>query len=96
MPYVLRLIPMTEALGVLAESLDPEATPVYLEWFDVDGRDGLGSETLTFDIAKALRFETTEQALAAWKRQSNVRPIRPDGKPNRPLTAYSAEVHRVP
>ena len=42
--------------------------------------------------ADALEYPSTIAALEAWRRVSARAPVRPDGKPNRPLTAYTVEV----
>lgn len=60
-----------------------------LKAFDPDARDGRGLVVWTRDRAQALRFASLGDAVETWKRQSHVRPIRPDGQPNRPLTAYN-------
>ena len=67
----------------------------YLEWSDPDANRGMGAECWTDDRKKAQRFATVNEALACWKAQSLVRPIRPDGRPNRPLTAYSIETECI-
>jgi len=67
----------------------------YLEWSDPDANNGMGAERWTSDPAKAKRFLTFEAALACWKAQSTVRPWRDDGRPNRPLTAYSVTPERL-
>jgi hypothetical protein len=67
----------------------------YLEWADPDARGGFGDDGWTDDIAKAKRFATFSDAVECWKRQSTVRPIRDDGKPNRPLTAFSVYPQEV-
>ena len=59
---------------------------------DVDAREGRGSVELSKDPARALRFATAAEALQYWQRQSSVQPLRDDGKPNRPLTAYTCRV----
>ncbi len=61
----------------------------YLSWFDVDALRGKGGCRFTPDPLLALRFESQEAALEAWRKQSTVRPLREDGRPNRPLTAIS-------
>lgn len=61
----------------------------YLLWFDPDAHGGLGEARWTSDRAEALRFADMGAALDCWKRQSRVKPIRADGAPNRPMTAYS-------
>lgn len=61
----------------------------YLQAFDVDAFDGRGDATFTDDKAKALVFDSLAKAFETWKTQSTIRPLRPDGKPNRPLTAFT-------
>ena len=67
----------------------------YLEWSDPDANRGLGDDRWTADLAKAKRFDSFEAATACWKAQSTKRPFRPDGKPNRPMTAYSVTFEKV-
>jgi hypothetical protein len=70
--------------------------PVYLEDFDLEFRGGLGKATLTADPSKALPFETLESLFETWSTISRTKPRREDGRPNRPLTAYSFEPEQVP
>jgi hypothetical protein len=69
-------------------------TPVhgFLKAFDPDAHDGRGDIVFTRDVSQALKFDDGAQALECWRRQSTVRPVRPDGKPNRPLTAFTIEI----
>jgi hypothetical protein len=62
---------------------------------DVEARDGRGRVTFSVVEADARRFADVGEALDYWKRPSTVRPLRPDGKPNRPLSAYSVELRQV-
>jgi hypothetical protein len=73
---------------------DVELGP-YLEWSDPDANNGMGDERWTDDMTKAQRFASYVGAMECWRAQSNVRPIRPDGRPNRPLTAYSVVAEKV-
>lgn len=75
--------------GPTHEGPNPTVDGEYLESFDPDAHDGRGDATFTSDKAKAKRFPDMLGALQEWKRQSTVRPIRPDGKANRPLTSFS-------
>lgn len=68
----------------------------YLEWLDPDAKRGLGDDRWTSDITKAKRFGSFEEAMACWKAQSRIRPFRSDGRANRPMTAYSVTVEKVP
>lgn len=86
MAYVIRLIDDT------THTFDE---PVWLRSLDVDAHDGLGDVRLTHDREQAARFASIETAWECWTRTSTVRPLRPDGKPNRPLTAYTVEFEPV-
>jgi len=68
----------------------------YLEWSDPNAKDGLGDDGWTDDPAKAKRFPSFTAAMECWKAQSTVRPLRDDGRPNRPLTAYSVALIDLP
>jgi hypothetical protein len=67
----------------------------YLEWSDPDANDGLGDDRWTDDPAKAKRFKSFAAAALCWKAQSTVRPLRDDGEPNRPMTAYSVTIEKI-
>lgn len=59
---------------------DPNAMPVPVIEF-------------AHDRAHALRFASHIEAAECWRAVREPEPIRPwDGKPNRPLTAYSVEI----
>ena len=64
----------------------------YLESFDPDAYGGRGYVTWTPDLSKAMRFTSVVEAFEMRWRQPTVLPLRPDGKPNRPLTAYTTEI----
>lgn len=61
----------------------------YLESYDPDRNAFEGAIVVTRNKADAMRFADVKQALAFWKQQSRTLPLRPDGEPNRPLTAFS-------
>ena len=67
----------------------------YLQSSNPDANWGRGHETWTDDVSEAKRFATFGDAMDCWKAQSTVRPFRNDGRPNRPLTAYSVEPQRI-
>lgn len=64
----------------------------YVKNFDVDGANGLGVVLVTHDVEEAWRFENNTEAFQLWNKQSTVKPIRSDGMPNKPLTAYTVEL----
>jgi hypothetical protein len=56
-----------------------------LAFYDPDSYFGAGE----------FRFPSAADAFDEWKRVSTVRPIRHDGKPNRPLSAFTLKVMPV-
>jgi len=84
----------TVALAAAAASGEVVQGP-YLEWSDPDANDGAGDERWTNDRDKAKRFASFMDVMDCWKAQSRKRPFRSDGRPNRPLTAYSVSPERV-
>jgi hypothetical protein len=68
----------------------------YLESFDHEVFNGEGYGEFTPDPAKAKRFPDFAAAVLFWRRPSKVRPRRPDGEPNRPLTALTVEIVDAP
>ena len=79
----------------LAKGIEPNKGP-YVISCDTDAWEGRGAVVFTHDITKAKRFENISEALEYWRRQSRVVPLRPDGKPNRPLTAYHVTFETAP
>lgn len=69
---------------------------MWLVSCDVDANDGRGEVMATPIEHLARTFESAAEALEYWRRPSTVHPTRPDGKPNRPLTAYTVSIEKVP
>jgi hypothetical protein len=88
MPVVLRVV---DFAGIHLGDFTPAEPGDFLVRFDVDARDGRGEAVWSPDLEDALHFPDGITAMRAWKMQSKVRPYRDDGKPNRPLTAYTVE-----
>lgn len=51
-----------------------------------------GAISLVTDVAKAKRYESARDALDAYNAVSPAIPVRPDGEPNRPMTAFDVEM----
>jgi hypothetical protein len=70
----------------------------YLKEYDPN-RDGetpdgdllLAHIVTTPDIEEAMKFESMQEVHKIWTRVDDRDPIRPDGKPNRPLTAFTIQ-----
>jgi hypothetical protein len=83
--------------SVWLERYDIEAEPTVKE--SIAFKDGMlinggfgGRIWLTADRDKAHKFASAAEAMAAWGAVSKTRPVRPDGRPNKPLTALSIHV----
>jgi hypothetical protein len=68
-----------------------EGLPVgqYLAAYDPEANDGHGAASWTADAHKAIMFATGQHATACYLAVPRNRPVRADGKPNRPLTMFT-------
>lgn len=82
-------------MHVLGTSRELFSVTVFLAFYDVDAAGGAGRVLFTSDRTKALIFDSAQAVLAAWKQQSTVQPLRADGKPNRPLSAYTISPQKL-
>jgi hypothetical protein len=80
------------AVGFTLEQVGP--VELWIKDIDFDGEDG-GHFDLTTDKNRTKKFDTQEETLSYWNTQSKVFPLRPDGEPNRPLTALSCAVYEL-
>lgn len=67
----------------------------YLASYDPEAHDGWGDAVFTNDIREALVFDNIGAAFEAWKSSPKSRPLRPDGQPNRPLSAFTITFEQV-
>jgi hypothetical protein len=68
----------------------------YLEAFDPDVQNGRGYTKWTTDPIFAMRFVDAGAAMETWRMTSKTHPVRDDGKPNRPLTAFTVIAEAAP
>ena len=80
----------------LATGADHPDAGKYLRDYDVDAHGGRGTVTWTTKLELALRFDSLAAAHMAWVTTSTVHPRRPDGRPNRPLTAFTVTIAPIP
>lgn len=92
MSYVIKV---WEAVGISRGGQPLAAEGMFLKSYDIDAHDGEGLATFTKHRAEAMHFDTHIEAWKLWKQQSKLKPLREDGKPNRPLTAYSIMVEEL-
>lgn len=67
----------------------------FVKEFDPEFAGGMGYVVTTNYIDDAKFFEAADAAWRFWRQPSETRPLRADGKPNRPLTAYSVNILKV-
>ena len=63
----------------------------YLQSYDPEANGGRGMIEFTDDIDDAKQFPGMFAAVALWQTVPTSRPRRADGKPNKPLTAFTME-----
>lgn len=85
----------SEGLAWMPPNHQDDTPGRFLKSFDLEAHDGRGATEWTRDIGSAHKFSDFTEALSTWKAQSKRHPVRPDGKPNRPLTAYTVSVETV-
>jgi len=65
----------------------------WLSYYDPTKHGYRGEIRTTPDAKDALAFDTFEDAAECWRQSHGTRP---DGRPNRPLTAYTIEIKPLP
>jgi hypothetical protein len=80
---------LTCLIFVLRNEAQDSDVFLWLQDADIEAHDGQGTVTFTADRDRAKRFPSPVEAANFWRRQSTVRPRRPDGTRNRPLTAFT-------
>jgi len=83
-----------KCLGLAATGDGPVGQ--YLAAFDPEAHDGGGEATFTAHLADAFHFPTVAAAYQCYGTVPRARPLRADGKPNRPLTTFTMEFVTVP
>lgn len=68
----------------------------FLKSYDPDAHGGIGDATWTLDPTRAMVFPDTAAAIRCYQSVSVLRPTRPDGRKNRPLTAATIVVVNLP
>jgi hypothetical protein len=76
----------------LATGQSSEADGMWVKSYTPDGHDGRGHIELTENRHEAKVYPDALTAMSEWRSVSSTHPTRPDGKPNRPLTAFTVEI----
>jgi hypothetical protein len=85
----------TDKVEFMMDIIADRVTTTYLLGFWPDRFGGRGEVTLTDDLDAARKFASFQDVMECWKTQSKVVPLRDDGKPNRPLTAFTVQPHKI-
>lgn len=85
--YVIRILGVGSDMGMF-----DHMPATYLKSYDVDAYDQVAATVFTQNIHDALHFASRTIAFTTWQTQSTARPLRDDGEPNRPLTAFSVSI----
>jgi hypothetical protein len=80
------------ASGPVYLSLQEQIDGQYVESYDPEAFDGRGDAKFTRDRNRAKMFATHADAWAFWMQVPKSRPLRADGKANRPLTCFTITV----
>lgn len=87
---------LIRCLGLAGYTLGDQPQPAlvgqFLAEYDPEKHDGMGEAAWTPDREHALRFDDAVEAWALWTTVPTSRPVRPDGQPNKPLTAFTIEI----
>jgi hypothetical protein len=88
MPTIMR------ALG-FANGVDCPVAGQWVKTFDHEAHGGIGDGVFTANPAKAMRFASFTEAVEFWKKIPKCKPLREDGKPNRPLSATTVTFDEI-
>jgi hypothetical protein len=91
------IVKCIELAGKVIQIEGEEKSPagMWLQAYDVEAHEGRGAVQWTESRYNAMIFHDPATAMRLWQTQSVTTPLRPDGKPNRPLTAYTVEVENL-
>lgn len=90
---VLRIVGLA---GPVVSSSSIGMVGLYVKSFFAEAHGGRGNLVATADPEEALRFPDLAAALRFYQRVPINRPTRPDGEPNKPLTAFHIAVEPAP
>lgn len=79
---------------VVFSDTDVEAG-VWMQSFDAEAHHGRGEAAWTRVPREAMAFDSMEDAIAFYRTTPKTRPMREDGRPNRPLTAFTVSIEKL-
>jgi hypothetical protein len=101
MPYVMEIaadpVPLNDddQAKHLIDLVRGRAPMRFLKRFDPEANGGLGEVVMTNDLTQAMLFQSVGDVLSLWNTQSATVPFRDDGKPNKPMTAFTISPRQV-
>lgn len=91
--YGMRLVAVA---GVALHGGDRIPPGAWVKHYDPEANGGLGDVVWTDDPADALHFATAAAAFRCYRLVPVTRQVRDDGRPNRPLTAFTVSIEEIP
>jgi hypothetical protein len=82
------------AIRIITDPSAPDDGP-YVRFYNPAGHGGWGALTTTTTAEDALVFPTQLAALECYGQVPANRPVRPDGRPNKPLTAFMVSIDNL-
>jgi hypothetical protein len=80
-------------MGVAGHEFETRTTITrWLKSADIEAEGGRGKVEWTAIPNFAKTFDSQGEAYAFWLQESKTVPTRPDGQPNKPLTAFTVEI----
>jgi hypothetical protein len=89
MAYVIRI----DWVGGAGSKEKSEHDGRFLSRFNPDAHRGMGQVWTVSGPREARQFDSGAQAVEFYKQTSKVKPVREDGEPNRPLTAFTVSIY---
>src|SRR5262245_12374100 len=86
-----------ESLGLVGQVVEAHGSDRgYVKAYDREANAGMGAVEFTLSLADALTFPNHDAAIEFVMSVPVRRPIRPDGRPNRPICAFNLELRTLP
>lgn len=81
---------MVGIAGREMETMPPR--PLYFKSIDPEAHGGRGHVSWTSKLEEAVVFADHAEAMRIYQASPKCRPVGADGRPNKPLTAYTVEI----
>jgi hypothetical protein len=92
----MQVLAISDGMGSHTDLTEISREPAYVENFDIEANHGRGAVMWTRHAHEAYTWPSAKEALEDWNRQSETLPLRPDGRPNKPMTAMTIAIVSAP